>query len=124
MDQRPTAQANYPIRGSSSDDRASYVVFCGGVVVAVVLLTLTGFILPPRKLQSAELPDRSVPTAMIQLMPDRTGLCRHIVFHNETGRFEEGGKGTCRDLSPERQIADETRNANRTNALGRAFKFR
>src|SRR5688572_26014488 len=101
MNRHPIIRAVHASRGYVASSRA-YVFFCASIVFTVALLTFASFLLPPRALPTAELKAAALPVAMIQFVPDRTGQCRHVVFHNDTGRFEEGGTGKCHSL-----IADE-----------------
>ncbi len=67
--------------------------FCVAVAFAVTLLTFVSLVLPPRALPTVELRGAEIPVAAIQLSPDRKGLCRHLLFHNDTGRFEDRRNG-------------------------------
>src|SRR5262245_45525209 len=125
MNERPIVNARPASRGQPAVSRAAYVVFCGGISIAVLFLTFSSLILPKRAFPttSSDARGAKIPVAKIQLTPDQKGQCRHLVFHNDTGRFEESGMGRCKGLSGdemEAEIARENRNA----AVSRVFKFR
>jgi len=102
----------------------AYVFFCGSIVLTVGLLIVGGFLLPPRVFEFPDTGRHKAPVAKIELVPDRQGQCRHLLFHNETGRFEEAGTGRCSGLTPEEQILADEAAARRSEAVKRAFKFR
>lgn len=122
MKRHPIVRAARASRGYVASRRA-YVFFCASIVFTVALLMLATFFLPPRPMPMAELRAVELPVAMIQFVPDRAGQCRHLVFHNDTGRFEEGGTGQCRSLIADALLVDTIR-SNRTEALGKVFKLR
>ena len=119
MNRQPIEPA---VRRSLASRRA-YAFFCASIVFTVALLTITTFILPPRALPTVALPAAAFPVATIQLIPNRDGQCRSLLFHNNTGRFEEGGIGKCHGLIPDELLVDTVR-ANRADAMGRVFKIR
>jgi hypothetical protein len=123
MDQRPTVSARPASRSEPAVSRVAYVIFCGGIAVAVLFLSFSSLILPPRAFPTGEQRGAKIPVAKIQLTPDQKGQCRHLVFHNDTGRFEESGTGRCKGLSGDESTAEMARE-NRNNALSRVFKFR
>ncbi len=123
MKQRPNARALHESRGNYAASRGAYLFFCVAVAFAVALLTITSFILPPRALPTAELRKAEIPVAAIQLSPDRNGLCRHLLFHNDTGRYEEAGTGRCHSLIPAHLLIETVR-GRRADALGKVFKLR
>jgi hypothetical protein len=123
MKQRPNTREQYASRGNYVASRGAYLFFCVAVIFAVALLTFTSFVLPPRALPTVELHGREIPVAAIQLSPDRNGQCRHLLFHNDTGRFEDGGSGACRGLIPEHLLIETVR-GRRADAMARVFKFR
>ena len=123
MDQRPIVSARPATRGDPEISRVAYVTFCGGIAIAVLFLSFSSLLLPPRAFPKGELRGAKIPVATIQLTPDVKGNCRHLVFHNDTGRFEESGTGRCRGLSGDEAQAELAREA-RTNAMARVFKFR
>jgi hypothetical protein len=122
MNRQPIEPAVRGSRGYLASRRA-YVFFCASIVFTVALLTITTFILPPRALPSAALPTAAFPVATIQLIPNRDGQCRSLLFHNASGRFEDGGIGKCHGLIPDELLVDTVR-ANRADAMGRVFKIR
>jgi len=111
-------------RGQRTAAGGAYVFFCGSIVLTVGLLTVGGFFLPPRVFEFPDLGRHKPPVAKIEMVPDRDGKCRHLLFHNETGRFEEAGMGRCSGLTPEEQILADEAAARRSEAVKRAFKFR
>jgi hypothetical protein len=111
-------------RGHRTAAGGAYIFFCGSIVVTVGLLIVSGFFLPPRVFEFPELTKRKAPVAKIELVPDREGQCRHLLFHNDSGRFEEAGKGRCSGLTPDEQILADEAAARRSEALKRVFKFR
>jgi hypothetical protein len=122
MNRRPNARVKAAKRVKRESAGGAYIFFCGSIVVTVAALTITSFLLPPRKLQSTDLQKLRIPVAKIELNPDRKGECRHILFHNDSGRFEEGGTGRCSGLNTsdeDGQVAAERR----SEALKKAFKF-
>src|SRR5882757_3565396 len=121
---RPTARARPASRRNYAYKSGAYVVFCLGVAVTFAGLTFSGFVLPPRALPTAEMPPPpTVSIATIQLARDDKGLCRQLLFHNDSGRFDEGGFGECRGLIPEHMLV-ETLSGRRNEAIAKAFKFR
>jgi hypothetical protein len=73
----------------------AYLLVCGSVVFAGAMLRITGFALSPGDLQAAQPPAVEIPVARIQLIPDRNNLCRALWFHNDSGRYQDGGMGQC-----------------------------
>jgi hypothetical protein len=123
MNQRPNARVRPASSGNYVASRGAYLFFCAAVIFAVALLTITSFVLPPRVLPMVELDGRQIPVAAIQLSADRNGLCRQVLFHNDTGRFEDAGSGPCRGLIPEHLLVETVR-GRRADAMARVFKFR
>ncbi len=121
MPGRPTKRARHARRGVYALNRGANVFFCGCVIFALGVLIVASFTAPPRR-GLAPAP-REIPVAMIQFMPDRNGLCRHLFFHNDSGRFEEGGSGKCGGLIPDDQFLTTIR-GKRNSAIAQAFKFR
>ena len=122
MNRQQTEPAVRVSRGYLASRRA-YVFFCASIVFTVGLLTAATFILPPRALPNAALPTATFPVATIQLTPNRDGQCRSLLFHNASGRFEDGGTGKCHGLIPDELLVDTVR-ANRADAIGKVFKIR
>ncbi len=74
----------------------AYLLLCGSVVFAGAMLKITGPALPPGDLHAVQAPPVvETPVARIQFLPDRNNLCRALVFHNDSGRYQEGGMGQC-----------------------------
>lgn len=95
MKLKPLPRSRFERTGSMS----SAEVFCG---LAVALLLGNGFVLSPHSphtakppLQTAKPQQAKIPVATIQFMPDFNGVCRLLFFHNDTGRFQEGGTVHC-----------------------------
>ena len=99
MNEGPTINVRRPSRGEPAISRVAYVIFCGGISIAVLFLTFSSLILPPRAFPKGDQRGANIPVARIQFTPDQKGQCRHLVFHNDTGRFEESGMGRCKGLS-------------------------
>jgi hypothetical protein len=97
--------------------------FFGGAAVAVLFAALASLLLSPREFPTGEPHGPKIPVAKIQLVPDQKGQCRHLVFHNDSGRFEQSGTGRCKGLSADEADAEMARE-NRTNAMARVFKSR
>ena len=123
MNGPPNARARHGSRGNYAASRGAYVFFCVAVAFAVTLLTFVSLVLPPRALPTVALRGAEIPVAAIQLSPDRQGLCRHLLFHNDTGRFEDSGTGKCQGLIPEHMLIETVR-GRRADALAKVFKLR
>jgi len=101
----------------------AYVLFWLSIILTVALVSFASLYAPPRTLPSPELQVIELPVAKIQLTANRAGDCRHLLFHNDTGRFEDDGVGRCRGLIAEELLVNSIR-TNRADALARVFKFR
>jgi hypothetical protein len=129
MHRPPLVRARYATRGHYVATGGAYLFFCGCVAFTVALLTFSGFVLPQRAMPSIGHEQTNAQTvapilvATIQLIRDRQGLCRNLLFHNDTGRVDEGGFAPCRGLIPDEMLVETTR-ARRTEALGKVFKFK
>jgi hypothetical protein len=123
MRPEPTPRIQFPSRGHYRAPRGAYLFFCVAVALTVALLICASLLLPARVVQGAATQEVGHPVATIQFTPDRQGLCRQLLFHNDTGRFEHAGTGTCRNQIPE-QLLVETVRGRRAEALARVFKFR
>jgi hypothetical protein len=121
MPGRPTKRARHARRGVHARNRGAHVFFSGCVIAALGFLIVASFTAPPRR----GLPPApaEIPVAMIQFMPDRNGLCRRLLFHNDSGRYEDGGSGRCGGLIPDDKLLTTVR-AKRDTAIAQAFKFR
>jgi hypothetical protein len=99
----------------------AYLLLCGSVVFAGAMLQMTGSASPsPRDLQSVRSPPATeTPVARIQFLPDRDNLCRALMFHNDTGRYQEGGIGQC---TIPRDMATVWNVASRAEAFSQAFR--
>ena len=120
MNRRSNVRVKPAIRVKRTSAGGAYLFFCGSIIVTVALLMIASFLLPPRRLQSTDLQKRKIPVAKIELVPNRKGECRHILFHNDSGRFEEGVTGRCSGLNTDQ---DGESTARRAEALKKAFKF-
>jgi hypothetical protein len=111
-------------RGGGYDAlRRTYVVFWVSMIVTAALLTFVTLYVRPRALPIPEMQAVELPVAKIQLTANRAGLCRHLLFHNDTGRFEDDGAGRCRGLIAEDLLVNSIQ-TNRADALSRVFKLR
>jgi hypothetical protein len=72
-----------------------YLLLCGSIVVAGATLGIAAFAVPPRDLPMAPPQPREIPVARIQSLPDRNNLCRALVFHNDSGSYQETVPGKC-----------------------------
>jgi hypothetical protein len=98
--------------------------FCGGAIaVAILCLIFAGLLVPPPTFPEGDPRRPKTPVASIQFNPDQRGLCRNLVYHNDTGRFEESGTGRCKGLSDDEMQAAMTRE-HRANSMARVFKAR
>ena len=97
--------------------------FFGGVIaVALLSLICAGLLVPPT-FSDGDPRGPKAPVAKIQFNPDQNGQCRHLVFHNDTGRFEQSGTGRCKGLSDDEMAAAMERES-RSNSMARVFKAR
>jgi hypothetical protein len=72
----------------------AYLLVCGSIVFAGAMLKMTDFGSEPRNPpQKGPLPEIIV--AKIQLFPDRNDFCRTFFFHNDSGRYQDGGSRQC-----------------------------
>jgi hypothetical protein len=124
MNRTSPIRARQPSRGQYVAAGGAYLFFCGAVVFTAGLLTLSGFVLPERALPATEAASgEATPIAKIQLDRNEKGLCRQLMFHNDSGRFDEGGFGPCHGLIPD-ELLVETVRVKRTEAIGKVFRFR
>jgi hypothetical protein len=72
----------------------AYLLVCGFIVFAGAMLKTTDFAFEP---QNPPLmgPRPEIIVAKIQLFPDRNDLCRTFFFHNDSGRYQDGGLRQC-----------------------------
>jgi hypothetical protein len=73
----------------------AYLLLCGSTIFAGAMLRVTGFAPSPGDAQPLPRPAHEVPVARIQLIPDNNDRCRALLFHNDSGRYQEGGFGQC-----------------------------
>jgi hypothetical protein len=123
MNRSPLVRSRYANRAQFVATKGAYLFFCGAVVFTVALLTVSGFFLPTKAVQSVEHAVVPIPVAKIQLNQNEKGLCRQLTFHNDSGRFDEGGFGPCRGLIPEELLVDTVR-GQRNEAISKVFKMR
>jgi hypothetical protein len=95
-----------------------YLLVCGSIVSAGAMLGVTGLRLSSKDPQTAPPPALEIPVTRIQLFPDRDNLCRTLLFHNDSGRYQEGGTGQC--TIPKDMLVWTLRS--RTEAFAEAFK--
>jgi len=96
MARRPPMLKRQMRRSAYAAFWGAYLLLCGSLVFAGTMLKITGFASPPGDLQVVQAPPAvETPVARIQFMPDRNNLCRALVFHNDSGRYQEGGTGEC-----------------------------
>jgi hypothetical protein len=72
----------------------AYLLLCSSTIFAGAMLRVAGFAVPPET-QTVQPQAHEVPVARIQLIPDNNNLCRALLFHNDSGRYQEGGIGQC-----------------------------
>jgi hypothetical protein len=75
-----------------------YVLFCAGVL-AIATLTSKDEDVAPEKIPAAQ-----VPVATIQSFPDVNDMCRISLFHNDTGRYQDGGTAPCTNLISKKMV--------------------
>jgi hypothetical protein len=68
-----------------------YLTLCASVVYAGAVLG--DFAFAAREVQMRPAPE--VPVARIQFIPDRNNQCHALVFHNDSGRYQDAGTGKC-----------------------------
>jgi hypothetical protein len=92
-----------------------YVLLCGGLL-ALALANNKDFNAPP-----APAPTRAqAEMARIQSFPDRKDMCKVLLFHNDTGRYSEGGTAPCQNMIS-KKIAIWTA-AERAENFSKAFR--
>jgi hypothetical protein len=121
--QSPTVRARHATRRNYAYRSGAYLLLWFGIALAVVMLTFSSFVLPPRMVPTEAKAAYVVPVASIQLLPDANGLCRQFMFHNDSGRLDEGGITECRDLIPDRMLVETVR-SRRNEAIAKVFKIR
>jgi hypothetical protein len=72
-----------------------YLLLCGGILFAGAMLGGAAKAVSPRDLPIGLAPALEIPMARIQSLPDRNNLCRALVFHNDSGSYQEGPLGKC-----------------------------
>jgi hypothetical protein len=97
--------------------------FGGAIAVAILCLIFAGLLVPPPVFRPGDPRGPKAPVAKIQFNPDQNGQCRHLVFHNDTGRFEQSGTGRCKGLSDDEMAAAMARES-RSSSMARVFKAR
>ena len=73
----------------------AYLLLCGSMVLAGAMMRVTGFALSSGEVPAGQPPAVEIPVARIQFIPDRNNLCRALLFHNDSGRYQDGGIGQC-----------------------------
>jgi hypothetical protein len=74
---------------------AAYLALCGGILFAGATLGVSAKAVSPRDLPIGPPPALEIPVARIQSLPDRNNQCRALVFHNDSGSYQEGALGKC-----------------------------
>jgi hypothetical protein len=96
----------------------AYVLSCASIVLAGTMLSVSGPVSLPVDLQSAQPKAAEIPVARIQFVPDRNNLCRALLFHNDSGRYQDAGMGKC--IFPEDGLVWTVRT--RAEAFSKAFQ--
>ena len=74
----------------------SHICSCAGAFIfGAAILRLTGLAFSAPDLQTGQPQALEIPVARIQSFPDRNNLCRVLFFHNDSGRYQDGGAGQC-----------------------------
>jgi hypothetical protein len=98
----------------------AYLVLCVSIVFAGAMLKFSGLASPAGDLPAGQMPAAvETPVARIQFLPDRDNLCRALMFHNDTGRYQEGGTGQC---TIPRDMATVWNVSSRAEAFAQAFR--
>jgi hypothetical protein len=79
----------------SAAGAALYLLLCGSIAFTGATLRVTGFAIAARDLPRGPPPALEIPVARIQSLPDRDDMCRTLLFHNDTGRYQEAVRGKC-----------------------------
>ena len=116
MDRRQSARGRNIRRGTYAAWGIAYLVLCGSVVFAGAMLSIGGFVPPPRPQKS------EIPVARIQFVPGSDDLCRVLLFHNDSGRTQDGGTEQCSNQISSDLLVWTTRR--RTEAFAQAFRLR
>jgi hypothetical protein len=74
---------------------AAYLLLCGAILFAGATLGASAKAVSLRDLPIGPPPALEIPVARIQSLPDRNNLCRALVFHNDSGSYQEGALGKC-----------------------------
>lgn len=117
---RQPARTRYLRRGYYAAAWVAYLLLCGSIVLAGSMLKVTGFDLSPEQLQAAQPQKLEIPVTRIQSIPDSNNLCRVLLFHNNSGRYQDGGTGPCRNLISKEAVIWPSRR--RAEAFAQAFK--
>lgn len=73
----------------------AYLLGCGAIVFAGVMLSVTAMRVSSPAPPIGPAQKFEIPVTRIQLFPDRNDLCRTLFFHNDSGRYQEGGTVQC-----------------------------
>ena len=95
----------------------TYLLFCGGILAIALLM---GKDISPPVLQAAKPQAAEIPVATIQFTPDINNMCRRLLFHNDTGRYQEGGTAYCQNLTAKQFLRWTV--TERTTAIAKAFR--
>jgi hypothetical protein len=96
----------------------AYVLICATTVFTGAMLRVSGPTASPVEPQAAPRKAPDIPVARIQFIPDRDNLCHALLFHNDSGRFQDAGKGKC--IYPDSILVWTVRS--RAEAFSEAFK--
>jgi hypothetical protein len=73
----------------------AYLLLCGSIVFAGATLGVAALAVSPRDLPVGASQTLETPVARIQSLPDRNNLYRALIFHNDSGRYQETVLGKC-----------------------------
>jgi hypothetical protein len=73
----------------------AYLLLCGSPAFTGTILKAAGFAPAPVELQPEQPAALKIPVARIQSIPDRDNLCRVLLLHNDSGHYQDGGRGQC-----------------------------
>jgi hypothetical protein len=118
MAQRQFLRAWHLRRSRYATVWVAYVLICATTVFTGAMLGVSGPTSSPVEPQSAPRKAPDIPVARIQFIPDRDNLCHALLFHNDSGRFQDAGMGKC--IYPDSMLVWTVRS--RAEAFSEAFK--
>jgi len=95
MARRPSTHAQRVRQGRSTAGWLAYLLLCAGILYDGAALGLQDFTFGSRDLPARPAAAPAVPVARIQSIPDRNNQCRALIFHNDSGRYQDAGTGKC-----------------------------